>query len=173
MGSFITWFCKRIGKKKLRGGGVLSSATDQFDLVNPEGHRLGSGVSVPDFGDLKKLSADTMDWLVERSMILALLLWYLLTGGKRKRILHHKIQCPRSVRSWSSVHMRVVSVVSLKTYERYSYLYGYGVCRQKGYVILGIGQTRFLVKSWRLYAVSPLLDTAYSSEISNIQISSF
>ncbi|GJS19318.1 ATP-dependent DNA helicase PIF1-like protein [Tanacetum coccineum] len=30
-----------------------------------------------------------------------------------------------------------------------SYLHGYGVCRQHGYAVLGIGQTRFLVKSWR------------------------
>ncbi|GJR93679.1 hypothetical protein Tco_0265853 [Tanacetum coccineum] len=34
------------------------------------------------------------------------------------------------------------------------YLHGYGVCRQKGYAVLGIGQTRFLVKSWRYYAIS-------------------
>ncbi|GJZ36081.1 hypothetical protein Tco_0581898, partial [Tanacetum coccineum] len=34
------------------------------------------------------------------------------------------------------------------------YLHGYGVCRQHGYAVLGIGQTRFLVKSWRRYAVS-------------------
>ncbi|GJY62255.1 MAK10-like protein [Tanacetum coccineum] len=35
-----------------------------------------------------------------------------------------------------------------------SYLHGYGVCSQHGYAVLGIGQTRFLVKSWRRYAVS-------------------
>ncbi|GJV58070.1 hypothetical protein Tco_0581945 [Tanacetum coccineum] len=29
------------------------------------------------------------------------------------------------------------------------------------YAVLGIGQTRFLVKSWPVYAVSLLLDTAY------------
>ncbi|GJX58251.1 putative ribonuclease H-like domain-containing protein [Tanacetum coccineum] len=29
------------------------------------------------------------------------------------------------------------------------YLHGYDVCRQKEYAVLGIGQTRFLVKSWR------------------------
>ncbi|GJZ43182.1 zf-CCHC domain-containing protein [Tanacetum coccineum] len=33
-----------------------------------------------------------------------------------------------------------------------SYLHGYGVCRQHGYAVLGIGQRRFLVKSWRIYA---------------------
>ncbi|GJU43169.1 hypothetical protein Tco_1200435 [Tanacetum coccineum] len=32
---------------------------------------------------------------------------------------------------------------------------------KKGYAILGIGQTRFLVKSWRGYAISLFLDTAY------------
>ncbi|GJT67518.1 hypothetical protein Tco_1018998 [Tanacetum coccineum] len=41
--------------------------------------------------------------------------------------------------------------------------------RQKGYAVLGIRQTRFLVKSWRGYAVSLLLDTTYWSEISNLQ----
>ncbi|GKC49896.1 hypothetical protein Tco_1072641, partial [Tanacetum coccineum] len=46
------------------------------------------------------------------------------------------------------------------------YLHGYGVCRQNGYAVLGIGQTRFLVKSWRECAVSLLLDTTYWSEIS-------
>ncbi|GJX83574.1 hypothetical protein Tco_0333055 [Tanacetum coccineum] len=35
-----------------------------------------------------------------------------------------------------------------------SYLHGYGVCRQSEYAVLGIGQMRFLVKSWRIYAVS-------------------
>ncbi|GJX43166.1 integrase, catalytic region, zinc finger, CCHC-type containing protein [Tanacetum coccineum] len=44
-----------------------------------------------------------------------------------------------------------------------SYLHGYGVYRQKGYDVLGIGQTCFLVKSWRGYAVSLLLDTTISS----------
>ncbi|GJT55622.1 hypothetical protein Tco_0990676 [Tanacetum coccineum] len=42
----------------------------------------------------------------------------------------------------------------------FSYLHGYGG-RQRGYVVLGIGQTRFLVKSWCGYAISLLLDTAY------------
>ncbi|GKB47534.1 retrotransposon protein, putative, ty1-copia subclass [Tanacetum coccineum] len=41
------------------------------------------------------------------------------------------------------------------------YLHGYGVCRQSEYAVLGIGQTRFLVKSWRKYVVSLKLDMAY------------
>ncbi|GKE14190.1 retrotransposon protein, putative, ty1-copia subclass [Tanacetum coccineum] len=35
------------------------------------------------------------------------------------------------------------------------------VCGQHGYAVLGICQTRFLVKSWRRYAISLKLDTAY------------
>ncbi|GJS82286.1 retrovirus-related pol polyprotein from transposon TNT 1-94 [Tanacetum coccineum] len=42
-----------------------------------------------------------------------------------------------------------------------SYLHGYGIWKHRGYAVLGIGQTRFLVKSWRGYAVSLLLDTTY------------
>ncbi|GJR65845.1 putative reverse transcriptase domain-containing protein [Tanacetum coccineum] len=41
-----------------------------------------------------------------------------------------------------------------------SYLHGYGVCKQKGYTVLGIGQTCFLVKSGA--------DTSYWSEISTL-----
>ncbi|GJS25816.1 hypothetical protein Tco_0486436 [Tanacetum coccineum] len=72
MGSFITWFCKRIGKKKLSKSDLEGPAfkvakafhensislqfqmeechrmlTDQVDLVNPEGHRLVPDVSKP------------------------------------------------------------------------------------------------------------------------------
>ncbi|GJZ67354.1 hypothetical protein Tco_0630594 [Tanacetum coccineum] len=53
----------------------------------------------------------------------------------------------------------LLSTESLKANE--DYLHGYGVCRQKGYTVLGIGQMRFLVKSWHGYAVSLLLDMAY------------
>ncbi|GJT14383.1 ATP-dependent DNA helicase PIF1-like protein [Tanacetum coccineum] len=35
-----------------------------------------------------------------------------------------------------------------------SYLHGYGVCKQSEYAVLGIDKTRFLVKSWRRYAIS-------------------
>ncbi|GKA87936.1 5-methyltetrahydropteroyltriglutamate--homocysteine methyltransferase, partial [Tanacetum coccineum] len=46
-----------------------------------------------------------------------------------------------------------------------SYLHGYGVCRQHGYAVLGIGQTRFLVKSWRRYAVSLISEEEYVKAI--------
>ncbi|GJY13894.1 retrovirus-related pol polyprotein from transposon TNT 1-94 [Tanacetum coccineum] len=42
----------------------------------------------------------------------------------------------------------------LSAHELRYYLHGYGVCRQHRYAVLGIGQTRFLVKSWRRYALA-------------------
>nr|GEX30945.1 hypothetical protein [Tanacetum cinerariifolium] len=102
MSSFINWFCKRIGKKKLRKvdlGGLAFKVvksfyensislqfqmeechqllTDQVDLVNPEGHRLVSDVSKP------------------------------LPLG-----------CP-PVRS----HIRILSVISINTFKRYGYAF--------------------------------------------------
>nr|GFC49560.1 hypothetical protein [Tanacetum cinerariifolium] len=72
IGSFIKWFCKRIGKKKLSKSDFKGSAfkmvkafhennifmqfqmeecyrilIDQVDLVNPEGYRLVPDVSKP------------------------------------------------------------------------------------------------------------------------------
>ncbi|GJR29773.1 hypothetical protein Tco_1106005 [Tanacetum coccineum] len=67
----------------------------------------------------------------------------------------------------------VIEVLEVLGCFKNSNLHGYGVCTQKGYAVLGIGQTRFLVKSWREYAVSFLLDTVYWSEISNLKISLF
>ncbi|GKD39314.1 hypothetical protein Tco_1259521 [Tanacetum coccineum] len=54
MGSFINWFCKQIGKKKLSKANLEGPTfkchlllTDQVDLVNPEGHRVVPDVSKP------------------------------------------------------------------------------------------------------------------------------
>nr|GEV08890.1 reverse transcriptase domain-containing protein [Tanacetum cinerariifolium] len=102
MGSFIKWFSKRIGKKKLSKSDLEGPAfkvvksfheniislqfqieecqrllTDQVDLVIPEGHRLVLNVSKP-----------------------------LPLGGP-------------PVRS----HMRILSVISIKTFERYGYAF--------------------------------------------------
>nr|GEU53752.1 retrovirus-related Pol polyprotein from transposon TNT 1-94 [Tanacetum cinerariifolium] len=105
MGSFITWFCNRIGKKKLSNFDLEGPSfkvakdfhknsislqfqmeechrmlTDQLDLVNPEGHRLVPDVSKP-----------------------------LPLGGPPAH----------QVRS----HIRILSVICLKTYERYGYAF--------------------------------------------------
>nr|GEW63122.1 hypothetical protein [Tanacetum cinerariifolium] len=48
--SFIKWFCKRIGKKKLSKSDLEEChrlLTEQVELVNPEGHRLVPDVSKP------------------------------------------------------------------------------------------------------------------------------
>ncbi|GJX83557.1 hypothetical protein Tco_0333038 [Tanacetum coccineum] len=48
MSSFINWFCKQIGKKKLsKMEECHLLLTDQVDLVNPEGHRVVPDVSKP------------------------------------------------------------------------------------------------------------------------------
>ncbi|GKB91406.1 hypothetical protein Tco_0963678 [Tanacetum coccineum] len=52
MSSFINWFCKRIGKRKLSKADFQMEEchlllTDQVDLVNPEGHRVVPDVSKP------------------------------------------------------------------------------------------------------------------------------
>ncbi|GJT47487.1 hypothetical protein Tco_0956202, partial [Tanacetum coccineum] len=43
MGSFVKWYCKQIGKKKL----TKADLEDQVDLVNLEGHRIMPNVSEP------------------------------------------------------------------------------------------------------------------------------
>nr|GEV70241.1 hypothetical protein [Tanacetum cinerariifolium] len=44
---------------------------------------------------------------------------------------------------------------------------------RRGYAVLGSGCMRFLVESWRRYAVSLLVDMAYGSGLVNLQISLF
>ncbi|GJT49137.1 hypothetical protein Tco_0975294 [Tanacetum coccineum] len=149
--------------------------TDQVDLVNPEGHRLVPDMSktvtfmkTTRSGDKGKRSALSISKLKAAKYLdfgleeLVPTLWiesereYDISAAygishwwfKRKEFYITRHSAP-SDRSTFRSHMRVLSVVSLKTYERYSYLHGYGVCRYHGYAVLGIGQTRFLVKSWR------------------------
>ncbi|GJY18993.1 hypothetical protein Tco_0390484 [Tanacetum coccineum] len=168
MGSFITWFCKRIGKKKLSKSDLEGPTfkvakafhennislqfymeechrmlTDQVDFVNPEGHRL-----IPDdleylvSSDKGKRStlcisklkvAQYLDFGLEE---LVLSLWieseheYDISAAygishwwfksKEFYITRHSAPSDRSkVRS----HKRILSVVSLKTLERYGYTY--------------------------------------------------
>ncbi|GJS49237.1 hypothetical protein Tco_0599358 [Tanacetum coccineum] len=76
MGSFLNWYCKQIGKKKLSKADLEGPAF-KVDLTNLEGNRVVPNVSKP-----------------------------LPLGGLL-------------VRS----HMRILSVVSLKTFSRYGYTY--------------------------------------------------
>ncbi|GJY83125.1 integrase, catalytic region, zinc finger, CCHC-type containing protein [Tanacetum coccineum] len=121
MSSFINWFCKRIGKKK------LSKADLEVDLVNPEGHRVVSDMSKPltlggppDFG-LEELVPSL--WIeserdYDTSATYGISHWWF----KRKEFYITRYSAP-SDHSAVRSHMRILSVVSLKTYERYRYTF--------------------------------------------------
>ncbi|GJS81284.1 hypothetical protein Tco_0747825 [Tanacetum coccineum] len=172
MGSFITWFYKRIGKKKLSKSDLEGPAykvaksfhensislqsqmeecyrmlTDQVELVNPEGYRLVPDVSklLPlggppgDKGRRSALSisklkaAQYLDFGLEK---LVLSLWieskreYDISPAygisqwwfKRKEFYIARHSAP-SDRSTVRSHMRILSVVSLKTNERCEYAF--------------------------------------------------
>ncbi|GJT06445.1 hypothetical protein Tco_0840907 [Tanacetum coccineum] len=156
MGSFITWFCKRIGKKKLsksdlegpaykvlgyedRRGAVADINEDGFyqvDLVNPEGHRLVPDVSKPlplggppgqlkaaqylDFGLEELVSSLWIESEREYDISVAYGISHWWFKCKELYIIKHSAPSDRSiVRS----HMRILSVVSLKTYERCGYAF--------------------------------------------------
>nr|GEU40082.1 hypothetical protein [Tanacetum cinerariifolium] len=162
MRSFIKWFCKKIGKKKLSKSNLEGPTfkvvktfhennislkfqmeecyrllTDQVDLVNPEGHRL-----VPDVSDTTKKAALSISKLKDanypdfRLEELVPSLWieserdynisaaYGITHWWFKRkdfyITRHNAPSDRSVvRS----QMRILSVISIKTFERYGYAF--------------------------------------------------
>nr|GEV50552.1 copia protein [Tanacetum cinerariifolium] len=165
MGSFIKWFRKRIGKKKLRKSDLEGPAfkvvkafhdnsislqfhmkkchrllTDQVDLVNPEGHRLVPDVSkplplakttalsisklkaanYPDFG-LEELVPSL--W-IESEHDYNISVAYDITHWWFKRkdfyITRHNASSDRhAVRSY----MRILSGISIKTFERYEYAF--------------------------------------------------
>ncbi|GKC48080.1 hypothetical protein Tco_1065802 [Tanacetum coccineum] len=161
MSSFINWFCKRIGKKKLSKADLEGPTfkvvqpfhdnsislqfqmeechlllTDQVDLVNPEGHRVVPDVSKPlplggPPGQLK--AAQYLDFGLEElipslwieserdydiSATYSISHWWF----KRKEFYITRHSAP-SDRSTVRSHMRILSVVSLKTYERYGYTF--------------------------------------------------
>ncbi|GKF53148.1 hypothetical protein Tco_0160058 [Tanacetum coccineum] len=70
---------------------------DQVDLVNLEGHRL-----VPDVSKLLPLGGPPGQWFKRKEFYIT---------------RHSALSDHSTVRS----HMRILSVVSLKTYERYGY----------------------------------------------------
>ncbi|GJR41962.1 hypothetical protein Tco_1310065 [Tanacetum coccineum] len=162
MGSFITWFYKRIRKKKLKCHRML---TDQVDLVNPEGHRL-----VPDVSKPLPLGGPPGQVTIQSQFFFNKDLEYLVSGDKGRRSAlsisklkaaqyldfgleelvpslwieserEYDISAAYGISHWwfkrkefyitrhsapsdcSKVrsHMRILSVVSLKTYERYGY----------------------------------------------------
>ncbi|GJZ48677.1 hypothetical protein Tco_0602509, partial [Tanacetum coccineum] len=146
MSSFINWFCKRIGKKKLSKAD-LEGPTFKLILVNPEGHQVVPNVSKPlplggppgDKGRRSALyisklkAAQYLDFRLEE---LVLSLWieseqdYNISVAygishwwfKRKEFYITRHSSP-SDRSKVRSHLQILSVVSLKTFERYRYTF--------------------------------------------------
>nr|GEX50382.1 hypothetical protein [Tanacetum cinerariifolium] len=154
MGSFIKWFCKRIGKKKLSKADLEGPCfkvvkafhennislqfkieechrllTDQVDLVNPEGDTARTAAlsisklkaaNYPDFG-LEELVSSL--WIGSQrdyniSSAYGITHWWF----KRKDFYitrHNASFDQRAVRS----HMQILSVISIKIFERYGYAF--------------------------------------------------
>ncbi|GJW42971.1 hypothetical protein Tco_0071770 [Tanacetum coccineum] len=152
MASFIKWYCRQIRKSKrskadLEGpsfkvvrpfhGNNISLQfqmeechlllTDQIDLVNPEGKRVVSDVSKPlplggppDFG-LEELVPSL--WIKsEREYDINAAYGISYWWFKRKEFYITRHSAP-SNRHAARSHMKILSVVSLKTFSRYSYTF--------------------------------------------------
>ncbi|GKC14078.1 hypothetical protein Tco_1010860 [Tanacetum coccineum] len=169
MASFIQWYCKQIGKKKLVKADFEGQAykivrpfhknnislqfqmeecrlllTDQIDLINPEGNRVVHDMSKPlPLGGLlerrhalsiSKLKATYYpDFRLEElvpslwtesesaydiSSAYGILHWWF--KHKEFYVTRHSAPSDRNaVRS----HMKILSVVSLKTFSRYGYTF--------------------------------------------------
>ncbi|GJU19774.1 retrovirus-related pol polyprotein from transposon TNT 1-94 [Tanacetum coccineum] len=165
IGSFIRWYCRRIGKEELNKADLKGPAfmmvkgfhennisfqfqmeechkllTNQIDLVNPEGHRIVPDISNPlplggppalsisklkaalyqDFG-LEELVPSL--W-IESEQVYDISAAYGITHWwfSRKQFYINKHSEP-SDRDAVRSHMRILSVISIKTYERYGYNY--------------------------------------------------
>ncbi|GJV31426.1 hypothetical protein Tco_1391826, partial [Tanacetum coccineum] len=143
--SFIRGYCRRIGKEKLSKADLEGPAfmmvkgfheniislqfqmeechkllTNQIDLVNPEGHRIVPDISNPlplggPLGDKERnraLSISKLKAALYQDFILEELVLSLWIKSEREYDI-----CAAYVRS----HMRILSVISIKTYERYGY----------------------------------------------------
>ncbi|GJS23031.1 reverse transcriptase domain-containing protein [Tanacetum coccineum] len=92
--------------------------TDQIDLVNPEGNRI-----VPDMGKPLPLGDQPGQWIKREceydiSAAYGITHWWF----KRKEFYINRHNAPSNHRAVRS-HMQILSVVSIKTYERYGYTY--------------------------------------------------
>ncbi|GJW99013.1 hypothetical protein Tco_0180821 [Tanacetum coccineum] len=168
IGSFIRWYCRRIGKEELSKADLEGPSfmmvkgfhennislqfqmeechkllTNQIDLVNPEDHRI-----VPNISNLLPLGGPPRQVALSTSKLKAALyqdfrleelvpsLWiesereydisaaYGITHWwfSRKQFYINKHSEP-SDRDAVKSHMRILIVISIKTYERYGYNY--------------------------------------------------
>ncbi|GJV64501.1 hypothetical protein Tco_1475329 [Tanacetum coccineum] len=167
IGSFIRWYCRRIGKEELSKADLEGPAFMMIDLVNPEGHRI-----VPDISNPLPLGGPPGQVTIQPQFFFNKDLEYLLTGDKeRNRALSisklkaalyqdfgleelvpslwieseqvYDISAAYGITHWwfsrkqfyinkhsepsdrdaVRSHMRILSVISIKTYERYGYNY--------------------------------------------------
>ncbi|GJR76527.1 hypothetical protein Tco_0088892 [Tanacetum coccineum] len=127
MGSFINWYCKQIGNSKL----IKADLEDQTDLLNLEGNRVVHDISKPlPLGGLPSQVTIQTQYFFNKD------LEYFVSGDKERRnaygISHWCFKCKEfyitrhstpSNRSAVRSHMKILSVVSLKTFSRYGYTY--------------------------------------------------
>ncbi|GJS96579.1 hypothetical protein Tco_0803547 [Tanacetum coccineum] len=167
IGSFIRWYCRRIGKEELSKADLEGPAFMMIDLVNPEGHRI-----VPNISNPLPLGGPPGQVTIQPQFFFNKDLEYLLTGDKeRNRALsisklkaalyqdfgleelvpslwieserEYDISAAYDITHWwfsrkqfyinkhsepsdrdaVRSHMRILNVISIKTYERYGYNY--------------------------------------------------
>ncbi|GJW08396.1 putative ribonuclease H-like domain-containing protein [Tanacetum coccineum] len=81
IGSFIKWFCRRTGKKKLCKADLEGPAFNLVDLYNPEGHQIQRNVYEP-----LPLGGPPGQVTIQPQFFFNKDLDYLLTGDKERRI---------------------------------------------------------------------------------------
>ncbi|GKB00240.1 hypothetical protein Tco_0828233 [Tanacetum coccineum] len=94
--------------------------TNQIDLVNPEGHRI-----VPDISNPLPLGGPPGQVTIQPQFFFNKDLEYLLTGDKEQNraLSISKLKAALYPDFGLRSHMRILSVISIKTYERYGYNY--------------------------------------------------
>ncbi|GJV56247.1 hypothetical protein Tco_1457252 [Tanacetum coccineum] len=115
MGSFIKWYCRQIGKLKLRKADLEGPTYQIIDLVNPEGNRI-----VPDMGKPLPLGGNK-----ERRSALSiskLKAAYYLDFGLEELVPSQWIESERES-DISAAYGITHCVLSIKTYKRYGYTY--------------------------------------------------
>ncbi|GJY49323.1 hypothetical protein Tco_0439279 [Tanacetum coccineum] len=123
IGSFIRWYCRRIGKEELSKADLEGPAFMMIDLVNPEGHRFVLDISnLLPLGGPPEISYPSL-W-IESEQVYDISAAYGITHWwfSRKQFYINKHSEP-SDRDAVRSHMRILSVISIKTYERYGYNY--------------------------------------------------
>ncbi|GJW32425.1 hypothetical protein Tco_0052457 [Tanacetum coccineum] len=79
IGSFIRWYCRRIGKEELSKADLEGPAFMMIDLVNPEGHWI-----VPDISNPLPLGGPPGQVTIQPQFFFNKDLEYLLTGDKER-----------------------------------------------------------------------------------------